>query len=107
VPKYLIQVAYTAEAWAAQTKNPRNVTERVGAAITQLGGRIESCYYAFGDADIIAILELPDNEAAAAFAIAVSAGGALRSVKTTALMSVDEGMSAMRKAASAGYQPPS
>jgi hypothetical protein len=52
------------------------------------------------------LMQLPDNVSAAAFSIAVSAGGAVRAVKTTPLMSVEEGMDAMRKAGEVDYKPP-
>jgi hypothetical protein len=39
--------------------------------------------------------------------MAASAGGAVKAVKTTPLMTIDEGMEAMRKASGVGYRPPS
>ena len=48
-----------------------------------------------------------DNVTAAAAAIAATAGGACKSLKTTVLMSVDEGIQAMKKAGGAGYHAPS
>ena len=42
-------------------------------------------------------IEAPDNVSAAAVALAVGASGAFKSFKTTPLMSVDEGLRAMRK----------
>ena len=72
----------------------------------ELKGRVVSFYNSFGDYDAVVIVELPDNEAAAAVAIAASAGGALRAIKTTPLMTAQEGLKAMRKAKKAAYQPP-
>ena len=51
-------------------------------------------------------VELPDNTDAAAFAMAVYAGGAVKAFKTTPLLSVEEGVEAMRKAQGAGYRRP-
>jgi hypothetical protein len=48
---------------------------------------------------------MPDNVSAAAFAIAIVVGGACHHVKTTPLLSVDEGMTAMKKAGGSGYKP--
>ena len=46
-----------------------------------LGGTLEGFYYAFGDAavhdDLLLIADLPDEEAAAAFSLFVTAAGAL------------------------------
>jgi len=49
---------------------------------------------------------MPDNVSAAAFSMAASAGGALKAIKTTPLLTVQEGIEAMRKAADVEYRPP-
>jgi len=107
VPSYLIQVAYTPDAWAAMIKQPQNRLEAVRPVVEKLGGRFEHAWLAFGEYDIIGVVELPDNTNAAAFAMAAAAGGALKAFKTTPLLSVEEGVEAMRKAQEAGYRPPS
>jgi uncharacterized protein with GYD domain len=103
---YLVQVAYTPEAWAVQLHNPLDRREAVSQVVERLGGSIESAYYAFGDYDAILILEMPDNVSAAAFSLAVSAGGAVKAIKTTPLLTIEDGIEAMRKGAGAGYRPP-
>jgi len=102
----LFQAAYTSEAWAALVKNPQNRVEAVRPAIEGLGGYIESAYFAFGEYDVVMIAEMPDNVGAAALSLAASAGGAVKTIKTTPLMTVEEGIEAMRKAATSGYRPP-
>ena len=104
---YLYQVAYTSKAWETQVDNAQHPRERIRPAIEKLGGRIESMYYAFGEYDIIAIIEFPDNGSAAAFEIAAAAGGAVKAIQTTPLLSLDEGVQAMERAGEAGYRPPS
>ena len=104
--KYLFQTAYTSEAWAAQLQNPQNRVEVIRPVIEGLGGRIESVYFAFGDYDVVGIVEMPSNVSMAAFVLAAAAGGALKTVKTTPLMTVDEGLEAMRQASGTGYRPP-
>jgi uncharacterized protein with GYD domain len=105
---YLVQVAYTPEAWAAQIKNPQNRVEAVRPLLEKLGARFEVTYLTFGEYDIVFIMEAPDNVSAAAISLAVSAGGACKAYKTTPLMSIDEGIEAMRKAGQAAsvYRPP-
>jgi uncharacterized protein with GYD domain len=103
---YLIEVAYTSEAWAAQVSSPQNRIEAIRPVIERLGGRIDSAYYAFGEYDVVGIMEMPDNVSAAAFSLAASAGGALKAIKTIPLLTIEEGIEAMRKAAGAGYRPP-
>ena len=104
--KYLFQAAYTSEAWAAQLQNLQNRVEVIRPVIEGLGGRIESVYFAFGDYDVVGIVDMPGNVSMAAFSIAAAAGGALKTVKTTPLMTVDEGLEAMRQASGTGYRPP-
>ncbi len=106
MPYYLVQVAYTAEAWAAMVKKPQNRLDAVRPVIQKLGGKLESGWLAFGDYDIVAICEMPNNVSAAAFAMAASAGGAVKAFKTTPLMTLEEGLEAMKKAAGGGYQAP-
>ncbi len=104
--KYLIQASYSAEGWAAQVKNPGNRFEAVRPAFERLGGTIEQVFYTFGDHDVLAIADLPDNVSAAAWAMAGAGGGALKSIKTTPLLTVEEGIEAMRKAGDIGYRAP-
>ncbi len=107
MPKYLIQVAYTSDAWATQVKNPKSALDRAATVIESLGGKIESLYYAFGEHDLIGIIDMPSNVNAAAASLAVSAGGAVKSMQLTPLMEMDEGVAAMKAAAAATYNPPS
>ncbi len=106
MPHYMIQAAYTPEAWAGLAKQPQDRSRAIRPMVKNLKGRLVSYYNSFGDYDAVVIVELPDNEAAAAIAIAASAGGALKAIKTTPLMTTQEGLKAMRKAKRAAYQPP-
>jgi uncharacterized protein with GYD domain len=106
VPSYLIQVAYTPDAWAAMVKQPQNRLEAVRPVVEKLGGKFEHAWVAFGEYDIVGVVELPENTDAAAFSMAVAAGGACKAFKTTPLLSVEEGVEAMRKAQEAGYRRP-
>ena len=106
MPKYMYQVAYTSESWATQLGSPQDREQQIGEVVQRLGGRLESFYYAFGDYDLVLIADFPDNESAAAISLAASSGGAVKSIKTTPLMTTSQGMEAMRKAAGAAYRPP-
>jgi len=101
---YLVQVGYTPEAWSAVMKNPQDRSEAVRPAIEKLGGKIERFWMSFGEYDIIGVVEMPNNVSAAAFAIAISAGGACRNVKTTPLLTIEEGVEAMKQAGTCGYK---
>ena len=106
MPHYLLQGTYSSQAWAKLTKSPEDRTEPVRKVIEGLGGKLVALFLAFGEYDVVALIEMPDNVSAAAFSIAGAAGGAVKNVKTTPLMTTEEGIVAMRKAAEAGYRPP-
>jgi uncharacterized protein with GYD domain len=103
---YLLEVTYAPEAWAALVDEPQNRAEAVQQAVEQLGGSVHSTWLAFGEYDVITIFELPDNVQAAAISMAISAGGGVKAIKTTPLMTWEQGVEAMRTAARAAYQPP-
>jgi uncharacterized protein with GYD domain len=105
---YMIEVGYTPQAWNSQIDSQANVLDRITPAVKAANGKIDSMYYAFGDADLVGIIEFPSAEDAAAFGLAVTAGGALRSFKTTPLLTVAQGMASMRRAAEirSKYAPP-
>ena len=105
MPSYLVQVAYTSEATAAMMKRPQDRSSVVGKAIEKLGGTLKGAWLCFGDYDTVVVVEMPDNVSAAAFALAIGAGGSCKSVKTTPLLSIEEGMAAMKKASGSGYKP--
>ncbi len=106
MPHYLIQAAYTPETWATMVKNPQSRAEAVRPIIEGLGGKLVTVYLAFGEYAVVAVAEMPDNASAAAFSMAASSGGAVKGIKTTPLMTTEEGIEAMRKAGQAGYRPP-
>jgi len=105
MPHYLIEVGYNTSGLAGLVKEPQDRIEKVTPAIEALGGRVESAYYAFGDHDIVLICEMADNATAAAFALAVGAGGTVGSYRTTVLLTPAEAVQAMSKAAESSYQP--
>src|SRR5436305_7898095 len=92
---YLIEVGYTPESWSSQIESKANVVDRSSPAVKACKGKIESIYYAFGDADLIGIFDFPTAEDAAAFALAVTSSGALRSYKTTALLTVEQTLTSL------------
>jgi uncharacterized protein with GYD domain len=105
MPQYMLQVSYSSEGWQALTAQPQNRVEVVKQAVENLGGKIVSAWFAFGEHDVILITEMPDNVSAAGLAIAFAGGGALKSVQTTPLLSANEAVEAMKKAGASGYKP--
>jgi uncharacterized protein with GYD domain len=103
---YMYQASFTPEAWAKMIREPQNREAAIRPMVENLGGKLVGYWMAFGESDAVVIVQMPDNVSAAAASLAATAGGATKSLKTTVLMSVDEGMQAMRKAADAGYRSP-
>ena len=98
---YLIQASYTALGFSGLIQSPEDRSGMVRSLVEGLGGTLESFYYAFGDHDVVEIVELPDS-----VSMALGASGAVTNVKTTVLIPVSEGVEAARKAGSIGYRPP-
>ncbi|HEV2667160.1 MAG TPA: GYD domain-containing protein [Blastocatellia bacterium] len=103
---FLLQGTYTPESWKSLVNKPVDRVEVVRKVIEKLGGKVEGAWFAFGDYDVVMIMQMPDNISAAAFSLAVAAGGAFKAHKTTPLMTMADGIEAMKKASGAGYQPP-
>ena len=103
---YMIQTSFTPEAWGTMLKNPQNRADQVRPMIEKLGGKLEGYWSCFGDYDTVLLVQAPDNVGAAALALAAAGGGALRSAKTTPLMTMEETVEAMKRAGKAGYRPP-
>jgi uncharacterized protein with GYD domain len=103
---YMVQFAYTPEAWTAFTKHPEDRTAAVKGLVEKLGCRFEALYYSFGEYDGCVILEAPDESAVTAFALAAIAPGHLRATKTTVLMRPGAVVEAMKKAGGMAYKGP-
>ena len=90
MPKYLLAVNYTLEGRkGVMAKGGAARKAAAQAAAKSVGGKIESFYFAFGETDVYSVADLPDNAAAAALALAVTASGAA-TVNTIVLLSPDE-----------------
>ena len=106
MPQYMLQLAYTPESWKSLARNPEDRTGIAESVAKQLGGRLISFYYHFGEYDATVIAELPDDTAANAVAVAVLGSGGFRATKTTRLFSIKEAVEAFGKAGKVAYQPP-
>ena len=105
---YLIEVGYTPQSWATQIDTQGNAVDRITPALKACGAKLECLYYAFGDSDVVGVIDFKTPEDAAGFALAITSSGALRSFKTTPLLSIDQGIKSMRRAAElkGHYAPP-
>ena len=103
MPKYLIKANYTLEGLkGVRAKGAKSRTDVVGTMVNGMGGTVESFYFAFGDADVYVVADLPDDSAAAV-AFTVSAGGGA-TTSTVKLLTVEQADAAL--SLSVDYVPP-
>src|SRR5712692_6445430 len=106
MPLYLSKFNYTPETWARMIANPEDRRTAAQSYIESVGGKLHGFWYAFGTHDGYNLWEAPDNVSMAAVALAIGGGGALSSLETTVLLTVDETLDALRKAGQVQYQAP-
>lgn len=108
MPTYLYQLTYTSESIAAQIGNPQDRMEAAARPVAEsVGGKLLGGGFGFGEYDAAFMMEVPDDESAAAVALAVAAGGAVKSAKTTKLLSGAQWVAALKKAGTVAksYKP--
>jgi uncharacterized protein with GYD domain len=106
MPLYLTRFSYTPETWARMIANPEDRRKAAATYIESVGGKLHGFWYAFGAYDGINLWEAPDDVSMAAVALAIGSGGALSSIETTVLLSVEGTLEALRKAQGIGYRAP-
>jgi uncharacterized protein with GYD domain len=104
MPKYLVQATYVGDG-VQGVRNEGGSARRavVEKACASVGGRLEAFYYAFGDVDVVTIMELPDNATAAGVALLVGASGKVET-RTTVLLTPEEIDAAVK--VGGDYRPP-
>ena len=104
MPSYLFEANYTPEGVRAlKEAGAASRAKAVNDMASELGGSLESFHFAFGDVDAYVIVDLPDDEAAAAAAFTVGASAAIR-IKTVKLLTLNEADAAISRSVS--YRPP-
>ena len=106
MPLYLTKFSYTPETWARLVGNPEDRSKAARSYIESVGGTLHGFWYAFGADDAYTLWEAPDNVSMAAVVLAINGGGALSSLETTVLMTIDETLEALGKAGEVQYRPP-
>jgi uncharacterized protein with GYD domain len=90
MPKYMYQASYTADGVKGLAKDTASGRKAaVAHAIESLGGKLESLYFSFGQFDILGVVDLPDNAAAARFALRAASTGQVN-IRTTPLLTPEE-----------------
>ena len=102
--KFLFEASYTTDGIkGVQSAGGSSRRDAVAQVAESVGGKLESFYFAFGERDAYVVVELPDNESAAAVALTVNAAGGA-TVKTVVLLTPEEVDDAAKR--SVDYKPP-
>ena len=105
MPKYMVE-ANLSDLGVAGIKD-QGASRRhlvVKQAVESMGGTLEGYYFAFGDKDIVAIVDMPGNVEMVALATAFASGGAAAGLKTTVLVTAEEVDESLKL--HADYEPP-
>ena len=103
---YLFRFTYTTESWAALVEHPEDRRETLATTMFAFGGQLQGFWYSLGDYNGYALVELPDNVAAASVLAAISATGSLRKFDAIVLLSADEMVEAFGHARDLRYKEP-
>lgn len=106
MPRFLIQFAYTPEAWQALVKKPMDREAAFRGLAEQMGATFTSLDYCFGDYDGVVIFEAPDSKTALSIVLAAITPGHLKTTKTTELFTMQELTEALQTAGGVHYPGP-
>lgn len=102
--KFLIRGKYNTEGTNGLIKEGGTGRKKaIEKMLAAMGGKVESFYYAFGEDDVILVVELPDDITAAAVGLRVNAAGLVR-ISMTVLITPEEIDEASKKTVS--YRAP-
>jgi uncharacterized protein with GYD domain len=102
--KFLVIASYSPDGIKGVLKTGGTArSQAVAEAVKGVGGTMESFHFAFGKDDAFVIVDMPDNAAAAALAMAVSSTG-LAGCKVVVLLTPSEVDEAAKRQVS--YTPP-
>ena len=105
-PKYLVEGRYTSDGLAGLVREGASRRRRdIAKTIESAGGKLEVLYFAFGDADLYIICDVPGNISAAALSVVANQSGFVTS-KIIVLMTADEMDQAFKKAMTIEFLPP-
>jgi uncharacterized protein with GYD domain len=108
MPFYLYQLAYSSDAIKSMVANPSDREAAARKLVEALGGKLHHMFFAFGQYDVVCLIEGPDDTFMMAGAAAVASAGTVSAAATTKLMTSADAMAAMAKAGevTGAYQPP-
>ena len=102
----MIQFKYKSETVKKLIRNPEDRSIAVKNLIENLGGKLLSFHYAYGEFDGVVIVDMPNNISGLAATMASISAGGTSDLKTTTLISVEEAMEAMKIASDLRLEQP-
>jgi uncharacterized protein with GYD domain len=104
VPKFLVQASHSSDGVQGLRKEGGSARRAaVEKACASVGGALDAFYYAFGETDVVAIMDLPDNVTAAGLALVIASSGRV-DIRTTVLLTPEEIDAAVK--VGGDYRPP-
>jgi uncharacterized protein with GYD domain len=103
---YMARFTLTPGTWARLIDKPEDRREALEPVIAAVGGTLHGFWYAFGDADGYVLAEFPSDVVAASTLARVAASGAVASLSTTKLLTVEEMLEALRGSGGMAYRAP-
>lgn len=107
MPTYLARARYTSDGWAAMVRNPHDRTATVGPLVEKLGGSFAQVWFTADLGELVANIELPDDQTMAQLAAAVRASGAVAELHCTRLIPTADAVELFQQAGTIDYHPPS
>lgn len=90
MPKYLAKATYSTDGLKGLiNEGGSSRRDAITAAISSVGGTVESLYFAFGEDDLYVIFDVPERSGAIALGLNIAAAGAI-GWSTTALLTPQE-----------------
>ena len=108
MPFYLFELSYTQDAVKAMIANPSDREAAARKLADATGGKLHHMFFAFGTSDVVCLIEAPDDSTMAAVGMLIGASGTASRTMTTKLLTMAEGLQAMKiagKAAGAYIAP--
>ena len=98
MPLYMYQASYSAEAIKTLVSNPQDRSGAAKGAIEANGGTMVGAWMAFGQDDIVVIVDMTDDWSIAGVASTVTAVGGITGGRTTNLLEMSTAVAEMEKA---------
>jgi uncharacterized protein with GYD domain len=105
---YMLRAKLTQPSVQGLVAKPQDRKVAVSKLAKSLGGKLHHYFFAFGEHDVVLILEMPGHDEAMAMVMAAANTGSITDAETTVLVPSEDAVSAMKKAGevAGSYTPP-